>query len=121
MAERLGAFIRQKRHELKMSRIELARNTNGRLSHTTIANLEKGVDPRTGKPRQPRAETLRLLAPALGCSYEDLAELAGYISREEKQAYVVQEAAVDGKRLSPQELAVIRALREAGRKGARNN
>ncbi len=110
----LAEFIRDRRRELSLSQAELSRRTSGRLSHTTIANLEKGADPRTGKPRHPRAITLRILAPVLETTYEHLAALAGYggIS-EEKTTYGGKTTALDGRLLNAEEKAVIRALRDA--------
>lgn len=112
MSIELAEFIRERRREQGISQAELSQRTNGRLSHTTIANLEKGTDPRTGKPRHPRAVTLDILAPVLETTYEHLAALAGYLgTSESKESYRVQETTLDGRTLSEQEKAIVRAMR----------
>jgi transcriptional regulator with XRE-family HTH domain len=111
----LADFIRKRRRELGLSQTEASERTKGRLSHTTIANLEKGTDPRTGKPRHPRAVTLKILAPALEVSYETLAELAGYILKEGGEKYGTEQSSLDGRHLTEEEKAIIRALRDSRR------
>lgn len=116
MTSELSEFIEARRKELGLSQAELSKRTSGGLSHTTIANLEKGTDPRTGKPRYPRAVTLQMLAPVLETPYDQLAELAGYIIRDETSPYKSDYASLDNKALTEQEKAVIRALRESKKK-----
>ena len=116
MTSELGEFIEARRRELGLSQAEVSKRTSGGLSHTTIANLEKGTDPRTGKPRHPRAVTLQMLAPVLETPYDQLAELAGYIIRDEPGQYKTDNAILDGRQLTEQEKAVIRALRESKKK-----
>ena len=114
MSTKLAHFIRDRRRELSISQAELSRRTDGRLSPTTIAKLEKGTDPRTGKPRHPRAVTLEILAPVLETTYEHLAALAGYLGTgESKEVYQVQEPNLDGRPLSEQEKAIVRAIRNS--------
>ncbi len=112
MSIELAEFIRERRREQGISQAELSQRTDGRLSHTTIANLEKGTDPRTGKPRHPRAVTLDILAPVLETTYEHLAALAGYLgASERKEDYQTREPVLDGQPLSAQEKAIVRAVR----------
>lgn len=114
MSIELAEFIRERRREQGISQAELSQRTDGRLSHTTIANLEKGTDPRTGKPRHPRAVTLDILAPVLETTYEHLAALAGYLgTSENKESYRVPETTLDGRPLSEQEKAIVRAVRNS--------
>ncbi len=112
MTDKLASYIEKRRQSLGMSQTEVSRRTKRRLSHTTIANLEKGIDPRTGKPRQPRVETLKILAPALDTTYDELAERAGYIMREQAAGYNVR-SELDGLPLTGTEKEVVRALRKA--------
>lgn len=49
------------------------------LSHTYLSIIEKGFDPRSGKPVKPTPETLKLLSEAYNHPYEDLMIKAGYI------------------------------------------
>lgn len=114
MSIELAEFIRERRRELRISQTELSQRTGGRLSHTTIANLEKGTDPRTGKPRHPRAVTLRILAPVLDSTYEHLAALAGYLGASEKKSvYGADDPILDGRPLSNEEKAIVRAVRSS--------
>jgi transcriptional regulator with XRE-family HTH domain len=55
------------------------------ISHTYLSHLEKGKDPRTGKPLYPSPDTLRALSKAYNYSYEELMMVAGYIDRPESQ------------------------------------
>lgn len=54
------------------------------ISHTYLSQLEKGEDPRTGKPIRPSVDTLKGLAKAYNYSYEDLLAQAGYITPESR-------------------------------------
>lgn len=48
------------------------------ISHVQLSNLEKGVDPRTGKINRPSLETIKKLAKAYNYDYETLIKKAGY-------------------------------------------
>ena len=61
---RIGRMIRELRGEMSLR--DFARKCN--ISHTTIDNLEKGVDFRTGKPTQVKMDTLKKIADACGVS-----------------------------------------------------
>lgn len=52
------------------------------ISHTYLGILEKGHDPRTGKPVNPSPETLRLLAQAYDYPYKRLLKLSGYLEED---------------------------------------
>lgn len=76
MVRRLGDLIRAKRESMGHSYRGFAEICH--LSHTYIKNLEDG-DPKTGKDIIPSIECLRLIAPVLGMSLEDLLTEIGYI------------------------------------------
>ena len=59
--------LRLHRKSLAMSQEDLSDATKGRVAVRTISDLERGV------ARQPRSETLRLLAEALGLAGDELA------------------------------------------------
>jgi transcriptional regulator with XRE-family HTH domain len=66
----VGAFgntLRLHRRRLGLSQEDLADATRGGVATRTISDLERGV------ARRPRAETVRLLAAALGLTGADLA------------------------------------------------
>ena len=56
----LGKLIRQLRGDLSLREFAL----KCEVSHTTIDNLEKGIDFRTGKPTQVKMATLKKIADA---------------------------------------------------------
>ena len=58
----IGEKIRQLRGELSLR--DFAQKCD--ISHTTIDNLEKGIDVRTGKPTQAKMTTLQKIADACG-------------------------------------------------------
>lgn len=54
------------------------------ISHNYLSNLEKGLDPRTGKVIFPSPEILKKISKAYNYSYESIMELAGYSSKDQK-------------------------------------
>ncbi|MCL6599527.1 MAG: helix-turn-helix domain-containing protein [Alicyclobacillus macrosporangiidus] len=78
MSKELGEFLRRLRG--KMSLREAAEKTG--LSHTYISQLEKGVDPRTGKEISPSVAVLNRIADAYNIPRESLLLLAGYLDPE---------------------------------------
>lgn len=58
--EKLGDLLCQLRKYTKKSLRKVASEAN--ISHTYLSTLEKGVDPRTNKPRKPSPDTLKKLA-----------------------------------------------------------
>lgn len=72
---KLGEFIRRWRQEHgEMSIRELAERA--KLSHSYIANLERGFDYATGKPTKPSVEKLSQLAKGMGMDPDDLIRIA---------------------------------------------
>lgn len=58
------------RTEQKLSQREFAKRCN--LSHNTIHLLEKGVNPRSGKPLIPDTITLKKIADGMGITMDEL-------------------------------------------------
>jgi transcriptional regulator with XRE-family HTH domain len=54
------------------------------LSHSYIADIEKGIRRDTKAPINPSPEILKRLANAYNYSYEELLKLAGYIEEQEE-------------------------------------
>lgn len=73
MIDKLSAFVRAKRGDMSLR--EFALRCDG-ISHTQIDSIERGVDPRTGKPVRPTIETIAKLAKGTGVSVAYLAALA---------------------------------------------
>lgn len=78
MSTELGDMLRQLRGNMSLRE---AKERTG-LSHTYIRELEKGVDPRTGKEVMPSIATLKALAKAYDCDYSELLHAAGYVDEE---------------------------------------
>lgn len=74
MSNELGKYIKEKRG--KKSLREFAKIVG--ISHTHLDSIEKGADPRTGKPVSISAEVLKLLSIATNTDYETLSELYFY-------------------------------------------
>lgn len=70
----LGNFIQEKRNEMGLSLREFGGLCG--ISHTTIDCLEKGYDPRTGKPINITNSTFGKLANALNVPVAYLVELS---------------------------------------------
>ncbi|WP_148133305.1 helix-turn-helix domain-containing protein [Candidatus Formimonas warabiya] len=49
------------------------------ISHSYLSHLEKGRDPRTGKPLYPSPDTLKSLSKAYNYPYEKMLAAAGYL------------------------------------------
>ena len=73
MIDRLAAFVKAKRGDMSLR--EFAKQCDG-ISHTLIDNIERGCDPRTGKPVRPTVETIARIAKGTGVSVAYLAALA---------------------------------------------
>ena len=80
MSNNLGDYLRRLRG--KESLRSVSDRVGGRLSHSYISDLEKGVS-RRGTPINPTPEALKILAEAYvgKTTYSDLMELAGYIKQ----------------------------------------
>ena len=75
---KLGNFIRELRGSTSLR--DFAKQCN--ISHTHLDSIEKGVDPRTGKPVRVTIETLKNLAGGMDIDFLDLAALAENIDFE---------------------------------------
>lgn len=71
--DKLAKFVREKRGDMSLR--DFAKLC-GDISHTQIDSIERGVDPRTGKPVKPTVETLAKIAKGTGVSIAYLAALA---------------------------------------------
>jgi len=79
--KKLGDIIKQYREENTLSLREFAEKCD--VSHTYIDKLEKGIDPRNGKPVMPTLDTVERISRALGITVKDLLEQIGYILSED--------------------------------------
>lgn len=70
----LGAFIRERRIQLDLSQRELAERAG--ISHSYIANLERGFDYSTGRRNRPTVEKLEQIARGLGVPADQLLRLS---------------------------------------------
>ncbi|MBJ8006247.1 MULTISPECIES: helix-turn-helix domain-containing protein [Bacillus cereus group] len=75
----LGMIIREYRQERNLSLREFA--TRCQLSHSYIDKLEKGIDPRNGKPVEPTLAVIEQIAKAINKDKTDLLEEIGYLNR----------------------------------------
>ena len=76
--ETLGSIIKNFRDTNNLSLREFSRKCN--LSHTDIDKLEKGVDPRSGKPVEPTLDVLEKISSAINISLDDLLTKLGKIN-----------------------------------------
>ncbi|MDB1679536.1 MULTISPECIES: helix-turn-helix domain-containing protein [Enterococcus] len=76
MSNNLGEYLRELRG--KESLRSVSERIDGRLSHSYISDLEKGVS-RRGTPINPTPEALKILSEAYNVQYDKLMALAGYI------------------------------------------
>src|SRR5579884_80497 len=69
---RLATLIRNKREEIGIPLAVAAKRAG--IGHATLENLERGKNPRTGKPSRPGRQILEQIAPVLRMSQEELNE-----------------------------------------------
>lgn len=74
----LGQLINQYRNINNLSLREFAKICD--VSHSYIDKLEKGIDPRNGKPIEPTIDTVERIAQAMNMSLEDVLLRIGKIS-----------------------------------------
>ena len=72
----LGNYLKSLRGNLSYR--EVAKRTGDRISHSAVAQAEKGINTR-GKPYVPSPETLKELAGVYHVSFDDLMMRAGYL------------------------------------------
>ena len=75
--KKLGDIIKEYRIEHSLSLREFSDICH--ISHSYIDKLEKGIDPRNGKPVIPTLDIIEKLSRALGITIIDLLEQIGYI------------------------------------------
>jgi transcriptional regulator with XRE-family HTH domain len=73
---RLGALLHQRRVELRKSVRQVARAAG--ISHVYLRVLERGENPKTGRPSRPSLEVLLALAAELQLDPPRILDLAGY-------------------------------------------
>lgn len=71
-------ILKSKRKELNLS-LRSAAELIG-ISHSYLSILEKGIDPRSNSVSKPTPETLKLISKAYHLDYNELMQIAGYIS-----------------------------------------
>lgn len=77
MSTQIGDYLKVLRGSLSLR--EAASRTNGKVSHSTIAQAEKGKNSH-GKPFKPTPDTLVALSQVYNADYKKLLSLAGYLS-----------------------------------------
>lgn len=77
----IGNFIRKYRGDMSLR--DFAEKCG--ISHTHLDSIEKGVDPRTGKPVSVTVETLKKIANAMGMTINDLLIQSGDVKIEDLQ------------------------------------
>lgn len=80
MSNTLGEFLRELRG--KESLRSVSERIDGRLSHSYISDLEKGIS-RRGTVINPTPEALKILSEAYNVNYDKLMSLAGYIEEKD--------------------------------------
>ena len=75
----IGNYIRKYRGEMSLR--EFAKKCD--ISHTHLDSIEKGFDPRTGKPVSITVETLKKIANAMNMSINDLLIQSGDVKLED--------------------------------------
>lgn len=80
----LGNLLKDMRLERGISLREFSSDLG--ISHAYLNKLEKGIDPRTGKPVIPSIETLTKIAEGLSIPAKEFLELCGYFDEESEES-----------------------------------
>lgn len=75
----IGEYIRKYRGEISLR--DFADKCG--ISHTHLDSIEKGIDPRTGKPVKVTVETLKKIANAMNMTINDLLIKSGDVKTED--------------------------------------
>lgn len=75
----IGDFIKKYRGEMSLR--EFAEKCD--ISHTHLDSIEKGIDPRTGKPVRVTVDTLKKIAKTMGMTINDLLIQSGDVKIED--------------------------------------
>ncbi|HDR7389419.1 transcriptional regulator [Bacillus thuringiensis] len=84
MKKTLGEIIKNYRLTNKLSLRDFAQKCD--VSHTYIDKLEKGIDPRNGKPVEPTLLVVEKISKAMNKKTENLLEEIGFIEGEGSEA-----------------------------------
>ncbi|MGQ2376312.1 helix-turn-helix domain-containing protein [Companilactobacillus zhachilii] len=117
MPDKLGSYLKELRG--KESLRDVSKRTNGKISHSYIADLEKGVS-RRGNKISPSPETLKVLSKVYNTDYDKLMKLAGYSDKDYKKKHVdlADDDVVmsyEGKPIPPEDLEIIRRFFRGGK------
>lgn len=82
--KKLGNIIKEFRESNSYSLREFSKICG--ISHTYIDKLEKGVDPRSGKPVEPTLDTLEKIAQSMNMTLETLLSKIGKINIKRTQS-----------------------------------
>lgn len=85
----LGEIIKDYRTENNISLRDFGERCG--ISHSYIDKLEKGTDPRTGKPIEPTLDTVIRISKALGKTPEKIFEELGHIQPNPNATKIMQE------------------------------
>ena len=77
----IGEYIKNYRGDISLR--EVAKKCN--ISHTHLDSIEKGYDPRTGKPVSVTVETLKKIAKAMNMTINDLLIESGDVQLKDLQ------------------------------------
>ncbi|MBP2642928.1 MAG: helix-turn-helix protein [Firmicutes bacterium] len=76
--KKLGDYVRNKRGEISLR--DFAKNCG--ISHTHLDSIEKGYDPRSGKPVSPNIEVLRKIAKGIGIPFGEFLTETGFLEND---------------------------------------
>lgn len=89
----LGELLKSLRNKKDMSLRDAAAATE--LSHSYIADLEKGYRRGTKTPIHPSPDTLKRLSSAYSYDYTKMMKIAGYVEDDENKATVEEKPTYD--------------------------
>lgn len=107
MENKLGAFLKEQRGNMPLRQFASICG----VSHSYIDKIEKGRDPRSGKPLSVTVDTLRLISENLGIDYVFLCCLAAGINAEDIMISRKEEKPTQEGELSEKTENIIRLLR----------
>lgn len=104
----IGEYIKKYRGDMSLR--EFAKKCD--ISHTHLDSIEKGIDPRTGKPVRITVDTLKKIAKTMGMSINDLLIKSGDVKITDLQFDNADVAEISSDTIQIPVLGIIKAGKE---------
>lgn len=106
MSNQLGEFVRKQRGRSSLR--TFAKKCD--LSHTHLDSIERGYDPRTGKPVGITVEVLNKIAKALNMKVNELLIISGLVNDDAVVSEKLSDVVVQASKLNEKEITIVQNI-----------